>query len=253
MKNRIAASLVPVKPSPEVKRLWKKICDEFDIAKTRVPLFKADAARYVKTDTIGRTLQRRVLLRSDEMEDMIVGIAKQLIDDYEKHKDNPEAKLEFDGMLYMMGWEVAGGFQPLYVGKTETLGSKYGILSANLTNVNKGQNKGKFARWGDNYQYHIGDLSACVLRGHKPKTKQKKYKRWAETLFTEQSMNTLKPRLKHDTFFWATPWKPLRTTIWQELGPTTLAVSEYLVIGVAGKISPKDFLNRDGVPRPLDR
>ena len=72
-------------------------------------------------------------------------------------------------MLYMMGWKEVGKFVPLYIGKTETIGKGLGNLSANITNLHK--DKSKFARWGDNYQYHIGDLSACVLDGHEESKK----------------------------------------------------------------------------------
>ena len=40
-------------------------------------------------------------------------------------------------------------------------------------------------------------------------------------------------------------------SVWEEFRPTALAVSEYLVIGLAGKISPKHLLNRHGIPRQL--
>jgi len=237
-------------PPREVKALWKTLCGKLHFEDC-VPLFATDDHVTVKTKEIGRTLRRPVLQRSDAMEEKVRGIADQLVGDYYRHKDNPEFEREFDGMLYMMGWqEDDGTFRPLYVGKTETLGRKDdGGLSANLAKVPLGGNKGNFARWGDNYQYHIGDLSACVLPGHKEDKKHRKYELWAKTLFEKESIRRQQPRLVRPTVFWAKAWEPMKTSLWEELGPTTLAVSEYLVIGVAGKVSPKYFLNRDGVPR----
>lgn len=242
------------KPSEGVQALWKNLCGKLHVEDC-VPLFAADADGNVRIQQIGKKPRRPVLQRSDEMERKVVGIARRLVDDYNNHKDNPEVEREFDGMLYMMGWKESDGtFLPLYVGKTETLGRNGdGRLSANLDGVNRGGNKGNFARWGDNYEYHIGDLSSFVLpEGHKAhKKKQKKYEQWAKTLFEEKSILKQQPKLIRPTFFWGQAWRPTKTSLWEELGPTTLAVSEYLVIGVAGKISPKHFLNRDGVPRQL--
>jgi hypothetical protein len=242
------------KPPEGVQALWKKLCKKLHVEEC-VPLFATeDDGLTVKARMIGDPPQRPVLQRSDEMERNVVGIAKKLVDDYNCHRDNPEVEREFDGMLYMMGWEEGdGGFLPLYVGRAETLGNKGdGRLSANLENVDRGRNKRNFARWGDNYAYHVGDLSACVLPGHKESEKKPKYQLWAKTLFQNDSIQTVRPKLKRPTFFWAQAWEPANTSLWEELGPTTLAVSEYLVIGVAGKVSPKCFLNRDGVPRQYE-
>ena len=62
---------------------------------------------------------------------------------------------------------------PLYIGKTETIG-KSNNLSANIENLHR--DKSKFARWGDNYAYHIGDLSAATLPGHPIEKMTNKYK-----------------------------------------------------------------------------
>jgi len=233
--------------SAEVLAIWDKFCSGFKITDTCVPLFEVDNDGNVKTKKIGKTLRRTVLQRSQRMESMIVEIARQLIDDYTNHNDNPDMERAFDGMLYMMGWKEEGRFLPLYVGKTETLGRKDdGGLSRNIRGIPTSQSRTIFARWGDNYQYHIGDLSACVLEDHAEDKRQRRYQRWAKTLFRDEGKSL---KLKKDTYFWATPWRPAKTSVWEELGPTTLAVSEYLLIGVAGKINPDDFLNRDGVPR----
>ena len=233
----------PVTSIDEVEGIWDRFSARFAIADTCVPLFATDSEGNVQTREIGRMPPRPVLRRSEPMESLVVQIAERLIDDY----NNPGAR-KFDGMLYLMGWKEAGRFLPLYVGKTETVGrNDDGALSENLRGIPKSLSRMKFARWGDNYQYHIGDLSSWVLPGHEAyKKKQRKYERWAKTLFEPGSL-----RLRQATYFWATAWRPTDTSVWEQLGPTTLAVTEYLVIGVAGKISPKHLLNRDGIPRQL--
>ena len=72
--------------------------------------------------------------------------------------------------------------------KAETLGKKGGNLSANIKD-NK-TNISNFARWGDNYAYHIGDLSAAVLPRHDPEKIAPKYNSWAESLFKEHPTDT---------------------------------------------------------------
>ncbi len=142
----------------------------------------------------------------------------------------------------MMGWKASDKFLPLYIGKTETFGKRGQNLSANLKNLHN--DKSKFARWGDNYAYHIGDLSACVMSGHAESKRTLKYMSWARCLFTEGA------KLKHPVFFWATAWKPSQVGIWEEFGPTPLAFLEYMLIGVAGDISP-NLLNREGLTRSV--
>lgn len=48
--------------------------------------------------------------------------------------------------------------------KVRNVGKTAGVLSANLTRP--ATDTSKFGRWGDNYAYHIGDLSSIVLPGH---------------------------------------------------------------------------------------
>lgn len=226
--------------SDTVQRIWDEFSNRFDIVENCEPLFATDSEGNVETVMIGQRPRRPVLKRSEEMESMVLRVAGQLVADYESPGER-----QFDGMLYMMGWKKAGRFQPLYVGKAETVGrNDDGALSANLRGLPGSRSRMKFARWGDGYDYHIGDLSSCVLPGHETHSKkQRKYERWATTLFEPGSCRLYRP-----TYFWATAWRPTDTAVWKELGPTTLAVTEYLVIGVAGKVSP-NLLNRDGVTR----
>lgn len=101
--------------------------------------------------------------------------------------------------------------------------------------------KSKFARWGDGYAYHVGDLSACVLNGHSDAAKTLKYQAWANCLFDGQS-------LKKPVYFWAMSWDGKQTGIWEDFGETNLSFLEYLLIGVASKISP-ELLNKEGNAR----
>lgn len=213
--------------------IWDKFCSRFSIAETCVPLFATDAEGNVQHKPVGKD-QRLILKRSDECEAMILSITDLLVDDWEDRTN------QFDGMLYMMGLREDGKFVPLYIGKTETFGKGYRNLSANITNLHK--DKSKFARWGDNYAYHIGDLSACVLPGHTEKKKTLKYKAWADCLFRQHT------QLNKQVFFWAKAWEPAQIGIWEEFGTTPLAFLEYLLIGVAGQISP-NLLNKEGMAR----
>jgi hypothetical protein len=143
-----------------------------------------------------------------------------------------------------MGWREGGRFTPLYIGKAETLGRGDGNLSANLKSLAK--DRSKFARWGDNYAYHVGDLSACVLPGHSPARRAIKYETWAALMFDR--VQPAIPRLRRPVYFWTKAWDPSQTGVWEELGPTPLAFLEYLLIGVAGLVSPA-LLNREGLAR----
>ena len=59
---------------------------------------------------------------------------------------------------------------PLYIGKSEKLG-KTSNPSTNIKSMgNQHPSKYFFARWCDNYQYHIEDLSAVAIEGDKERT-----------------------------------------------------------------------------------
>ena len=223
-------------------RIWRGFCDRFQIAKDCVPLFDLASDGTVSTKTIGRgSSARKVLIRSKEMETMVLREVAKLEEDWsaQRHK--------LDGLIYIVGFRHLDGYIPLYVGKAETLGKGDGNLSANLKNIQV--DRSKFARWGDNYAYHVGDLSACVLPGHAPDKQTAKYKDWAELLF--ESLGE-QPRLKEPIYFWARAWNPSHVGIWEEMGPTSLAFLEYMLIGVAGRVSP-NLLNREGIGREIGR
>ena len=155
------------------------------------------------------------------------------------------ANHEFDGLIYQM-FEIKGGtIVPLYIGKTETIGKLGANLSSNIRNLHT--DKSKFARWGDNYAYHIGDLSAVAVPGHSEAHKTKKYLDWANSIFVNFPSD--RPRLKKQTYFWAKSWSKKDISVWPEFGQTSLTFLEYLLIGVASTVFPANILNKEGKNR----
>jgi len=92
-------------------------------------------------------------------------------------EDWQSGQRQYDGLIYLMFWPSDGEVIPLYIGKAQTAGRTEGVSSANLVNLER--YRGKFARSGDGYAYHIGDLSACCLPGHATGTATIKYRAWA--------------------------------------------------------------------------
>lgn len=222
------------------QRIWRGFCDRFQIGKDGVPLFELDPTGAVATRDIGRgATARQVLARSQDMESLLTREVAKLEDDWTAKRHR------LDGLLYIVGHKHQDDWVPLYIGKAETLGKGDGNLSANLKNIQT--DRSKFARWGDNYAYHIGDLSACVLPGHPTEKQTMKYRSWANLLFASHGAQ---PTLKEPVYFWARAWNPAHVGIWEELGPTSLAFLEYMLIGVAGRVSP-NLLNREGIGRVL--
>jgi hypothetical protein len=219
--------------------LWNSFCRKYRIAEDSVPLFECDENNFVLSKEIGASRPRKILLRSFAMEDMMRREAKKVVDD---HKAN---KSVYDGIIYIMHTRGDGGIVPRYIGKSETVGKTSGILSANLARL--ATDTSKFARWGDNYAYHIGDLNAVVLPGHEVGTQTGKYRSWASALF--EAVNTDRPRLRQPIFFWVKAWRKDDVGIWTEFGPTRLTFLEYLLIGIASSIFPSELLNREGHSR----
>ena len=193
----------------------------------------------VKTKQIGKPTLRSILCRSPEMDNLIRVECAKLIEDWK------QKAFAYDGLIYMMLVEDPEGVVPLYIGKTETLGKKGRKLSDNIKGVRT--STWLFARWGDNYDYHIGDLSAAVLPGHDPEEITPKYRNWAGSLFKEYPTDT--PVLKRQMFFWAKAWSANDTGPWVEFGPTSLTFLEYLLIGVASSTFGDVLLNREGRTR----
>ena len=221
-------------------KYWKQFVASQKIYKTKVPLFKSDAELSVQTKKIGTTKIPYVLQRNEAMEKRIIEATNILKDDWEGKQNR------FDGLIYMMfKITLSEGIIPLYIGKTETMGKRNGNLSVNITNLTR--DKSKFARWGDNYAYHIGDLSAVAVKGHPDDKKTIKYKAWAESLFKKFPASN--PQLKEEVFFWTKPWKKDDVGIWKEFGSTRLTFLEYLLIGVASSAFPSTLLNVEGQNR----
>src|SRR5262249_10317148 len=137
------------------KQIWDNFCTAHRLASNGVPLFACSKIGFVETKEIGQRAKRKVLARHEDMEQLILKEADLLNEDWCRKIH------EYDGLIYIMHQRGSdGSIVPLYIGKAETFGKGDGNLSANLCNLHT--NKDKFARWGDNYAYHIGDLSAAV-------------------------------------------------------------------------------------------
>ena len=217
-------------------KLWNNFAKAHQIESQAVPLFELEAGS-VATMPYGRD-GRIVLKRSEQMESLLRSLGNTLI---QEHSDGD---VKHDGILYMMLSETSEGISPLYIGKAETFGRGDQNLSANISDLAKGN--GKFGRWGYNYSYHIGDLSAVTCPGHSAAKATTKYESWRDALFTV-SDDQICP--KTEILFWATLWGPECQSIWKDYGATKLAFEEYLVIGVASDVFPDQLLNREGRTR----
>lgn len=216
--------------------LWNNFANAHMIAELSVPLFDIDNGR-VSVIPYGRD-NRRVLKRSTQMEKLMRDLGSELI------REHQASNVTHDGILYMMLSRCDGRIEPLYIGKAETFGKGNGNLSVNISDLEKGH--GKFGRWGYNYAYHLGDLSAVTCRGHSEQKASAKYNAWRDKLFTVQDAR-ITP--KTEILFWATLWDSNCQSIWKEYGPTKLAFEEYLLIGVASDVFPDSLLNIEGRTR----
>ncbi len=217
--------------TPKIK-LWEDFLAVNRINEESVPLFESEAG-IARTMPYGRD-QRLVLKRSPKMDRLMRDLGNQLIHAF----DNGAVK--HDGILYLMFRREPRGVVPLYFGKAEVYGKGDANLSANISDLATGNSK--FGRWGYNYAYHMGDLSAVATIGHPDSKRTPKYEAWRDTLFDE--VGSL--RIKGDVRFWACLWGAERKSIWREYGTTRLAFEEYLLIGVASDLYPNDLLNREG-------
>lgn len=220
------------------KALWDSFCHSQQIIDNSTHLFDVDDEFMVRTRQVGKTSFRSILSRSESMESMVISQTNILMDDILEKRD------QYDGLIYMMFTSQNGEVIPLYIGKAESKG-RSNPISANIKNV--ARVKDKFARWGDNYQYHIGDLSAIVLPGHDARYVTLKYQHWAKSLFV--SYPAERPQLRQDIWFWCKAWNKNDVGIWPEFGPTRLTFLEYLLIGVASSLFPEVLLNREGHSR----
>lgn len=220
-------------------QLWDDFCLQHKVIEKGVPLFEVNE-RIVKTFKYGKN-NRNMLMRSTEMESFLINEVQKVINDYENKTE------KYDGLIYMMFWKKDNKAIPLYIGKSEKYGKKNGNLSQNIKNIRS--NKANFCRWGNNYAYHIGDLSAVVCEGHPDNKKSKKYFKWADLLF--EDYQSISPILKNNTYFWIKAWSKEEIGVWKEFGNTSLTFLEYLLIGLASSIFTKTLLNEEGVNRSL--
>lgn len=176
--------------APSKLPVWKSFVEAHQVHEQSVPLFATQDGNVVVMNYGANS--RKVLKRSDEMEQHLRKLGTQLI---AEHK---EGKSVHDGILYMMLAREGETLVPLYIGKAETFGKGDRNLSANIGDLANGT--AMFGRWGYNYAYHIGDLSAVTLSGH-PDTKASiKYKAWRDKLFSVEN-DVVKP--KTELLFWA--------------------------------------------------
>lgn len=191
-----------------------------------VPLFDADAGRVVRTKESGPD-RKRLLCRSAAMEAAVIEMVEPGLQQADWH-----------GLLYVMGWGAGASFRPLYVGKAEKRGVKQD-LSGNLANIRR--NKGKFARWGDGLDYHVGDLSHAMYEFQAYRQPNKKYRRWADRLF--ESFDP--PTLREPVHLYLAGWLDGSS------GPSglvgSLPAAEKEVIALASAQFPDSLLNVDGV------
>jgi hypothetical protein len=225
------------------KKIWDDFCFTHRINNEGVKLFDCDEYGFVKTKVVGTVLNREVLVRHAKMEELILRETDLLVKDYS------QGTRQYDGLIYMMHRRNAdGSIVPLYIGKAETIGRGQGNLSVNLRSLHR--SKDKFARWGDNFAYHIGDLSAAALINQRSEKINPKYEKWALALF--KSAPTKRPQLTSDVFFWAKAWKSTDVGIWPDLSPARLAFLEFLLIGVASTVFYDRLLNYEGRNRASD-
>ncbi len=219
--------------------VWSRFIERYAVLQSAVPLFDADTNGSVRIRTIGRgRTERQILSRSPKMESLVRSEVALL------ERDWNSSPRRLDGLIYMAGLRRDQSFVPIYIGKTEAEGRLGGNFSANVTRI--AADTTKFARWGDGYAYHVGDLSACVLPGHDERKKTAKYQAWARAMFLDVPCAT--PRLKEPILFWCKAWDRGDVGVWEELGPTRLTFLEYLLIGV-GSMCFEQLLNREGQAR----
>jgi hypothetical protein len=234
----ITTEQAPIDSSPQNirRKLWFDFCLRYKVGLPPVPLFFVSKGNRVKTIDLGRSKQP-VLQRSAGMETLFLREVGKLIDDYEKKTR------KYEGLIYMMYKFSHGKPAPLYIGKAETFGKQGDNLSANLKGINA-RTSHPFARWGYNYAYHLGDLSAALLN-HSNVTPTIKYTNWAKALFKEPVSKLV---LKEPIYIWAQAWSKSPISVLPQLGPVKLSFLEYILIGIASAEFP-ELLNEEGTNR----
>jgi hypothetical protein len=144
---------------------------------------------------------------------------------------------DWQGFVYVLYRPTTAGPVPLYIGKAERRGVTR-ELSANLENISR--NRQKFGRWGYARYYHIGDLSHAMFGGPTKKKPERKYHRWAASLFVDVDPPTLRAPVRVALISWYAGMH----------GPSglvgTVATVEKELIALASAAFPQDLLNVDG-------
>jgi len=211
------------------KDIWQQWAERYIDTESPIPLFETDEMLTVDYKHYGRN-NRRILKRSEEMEATIRNEGRKVINDWSTTDDT------YDGLIYLMYWLVDDEVIPLYVGKAGKYGRDGSSLSANVSCL-RGSSTGKFARWGDGHDYHIGDLSAIVFNHNA--TQKGKYEKWADRLFSDNRT------LKHPTYFWTRAWKKEDIGLYHEF-EAPLEELEYQIIGVSSDLYSDSLLNHEG-------
>ena len=189
-----------------------------------VELFDTTDGLTVSTKLVGA---KAILRRSPAMERAMIELIENGLRDE-----------KWEGLLYVMGVFDGLEFTPLYIGKAERRGVKHAI-SSNIKRIRS--NTQRFARWGDNLEYHIGDLSHALFNSPARRAPRKKYARWAQALFD----SAVPPVLKRPVFLLLVSWRE------GDAGPSGLAGSlpavEKEVIALASLQFPSSLLNVDGI------
>jgi len=209
--------------------LWQGWANRYVNTENPTPLFETDSNLTVQYKNYGQN-DRRILKRSEEMEDRVRSEGRKVINDWETTDDT------YEGLIYLMYWLEGGDMVPLYVGKTGKYGRDGEGLSANLRGL-RGTSTGKFARWGDGHYYHIGNLSAIVF--HHDKNQKEKYQKWANLLFDEGR------QLHQQTYFWARAWRNDDVAPFHDTN-ATLEQLEGQLIELTSEVYPDILLNTAG-------
>ncbi|MBE9115447.1 hypothetical protein IQ249_05985 [Lusitaniella coriacea LEGE 07157] len=229
-------------------KLWNDFCGRYFQDKLNIPLFSTNG-NIVNIKEYGKN-NRLILQRSEQMENLVIEEVSKVIQDFEAGTDI------YEGLIYTMYYQMKNDDNsdlvvPLYIGKSEKFGNRGNNLSANIKGINNNGNKNYFCRWGDNYAYHIGNLSAVICPNHPHNKIKRTYQNWASLLFDNypNAYPSNIPRLKKDVFFLIHAWQKGSIGIFPEFGNTTLTALEYQLISVAATLFPKSILNQEGVNR----
>jgi hypothetical protein len=137
------------------KETWREWTSRYVDSQDPVSLFAINDDQRVEYKRYGND-DRRILKRSAEMDALIREEGRRVLNDWYTTDDT------YHGLIYLMYWLDDDGVVPLYVGKAGKYGRDGERLSANIKTL-KRNSTGKFARWGDGHDYHVGDLSAAIF------------------------------------------------------------------------------------------